>query len=201
MQRTTPSSWETGNNELGSLIWSIAILLGVLQIILGLFLVTAPGMTTLLLVQFLGIYWLALGVISIIQIFTSQGRVHWGWLLFSGILGIIAGFLVLRHPFLGAVVTVGFLTYLVVFAGLVRGVIGLVQGIKGEGGWNIFFGIILILVSRYLLFNPLGAFIALPVVIGFLALIGGSGLVFWGMEIRNKITGFKNRMETLHGMR
>lgn len=192
-------SEEKGGSELAGVIWSTAVLLGVLQVVLGFFLVALPGITTLILVQILGIYWLVLGVVSIFQIFTGRGSVHWGWLLFSGILGILAGFLVLRHPYLGALATLGFLLYLIVLVGLLRGIISLVQGFKGEGGWNVFFGIVLIVISLYLMFNPLGAVVALPRVIGILALIGGVGLIFWGAEMRRKVSVARARLDTLRG--
>jgi uncharacterized membrane protein HdeD (DUF308 family) len=184
MQKTMPS--ET-SHQTGGIMWSTAVMLGIIQIILGFFLMIAPGMSTILLMQFLGLYWLTLGIISIVQIFSSRGNVHWGWLLFSGIIGIIAGFLVLRHPVWGGAVTVGFLTYLIIFYGFLRGIISIVQGLGGDGAWNLVLGIALVIISIYLLFNPFGAFIALPIAIGFFSFIGGLLLIYFGASIKNRM--------------
>jgi uncharacterized membrane protein HdeD (DUF308 family) len=161
---------------------SIAVISGILLIILGFSLVTAPGLTTLAVIQFLGIYWLVLGVISIIQIFTGS-RVHWGWLLLTGVLGILAGFLVLQHPMFGAFATLAFLVYFIALTGFLRGAISIVQGIAGEGAWNVILGVILVVISFYMLFNPFSALVALPIVIGIFSLIGGVSLVVSGATV------------------
>ena len=78
--------------------WWLVLIQGIAALILGLLLVTSPGMTTVILIQLLGIYWLIDGIFSIVRIFTKSTNIHWGWLLFRGILGIIAGLLVIQNP-------------------------------------------------------------------------------------------------------
>src|SRR6476619_8127292 len=82
-------------------IWWLILLQGVAGILLGLMLITAPGTTLLALVTFLGFYWLITGVLALVQVFVDRS-VPWSWSLLSGLLGIAAGVLVLRHPLLAA---------------------------------------------------------------------------------------------------
>lgn len=79
--------------------WGMVLIEGIFSLMLGIFLITAPGMTTIFLVTVLGFYWLIRGIFSLVAIFTGETGMHWGWLLFSGILGILAGLLVRSGAF------------------------------------------------------------------------------------------------------
>ena len=81
--------------------WWLVLLEGIAAIILGLLLLTSPGATVMILVQVLGLYWLIKGILQIVSIFVDSSR--WGWKLFVGILGIVAGIVILRHPMVSAV--------------------------------------------------------------------------------------------------
>src|SRR5437763_15454347 len=92
--------------------WWIILVEGIFALIFGLFFITAPGATSVFAVTVLGFYWLIRGIFAIIEIFLPDRSIHWGWLLFMGVLGIIAGMAVLRHP-LYATALVG--TFLIIF--------------------------------------------------------------------------------------
>ena len=82
-------------DDLAPMKWLIVIQ-GVAGIILGLLLLTAPGISSLVLVQFLAIYWLVSGIIGLVSLIWD--RTQWGWKVFGGVLGVVAGTAVLRHP-------------------------------------------------------------------------------------------------------
>ena len=75
--------------EGGSVPWWLVFLEGIAAVIIGIFLLTSPGATLFVLIQILAIYWFISGIFSIISIFINSEM--WGWKLFVGILGIIAG--------------------------------------------------------------------------------------------------------------
>jgi uncharacterized membrane protein HdeD (DUF308 family) len=62
--------------------WSV-FLEGIIAVIIGIFLLYEPIVTTILLIQILAIFWLAQGIVSVIEalIFTK----NWVWNLVSGI--------------------------------------------------------------------------------------------------------------------
>ena len=99
----------------------------------------------------------------------------WGWKLFMGVLGILAGIVVLRHPIASAVTIPSILVLLLGIQGLVVGIVSLILALKG-GGWgmgllggiSIVFGIILVLN-----FANLGTVIAFVWVVAVFALVGG----------------------------
>ena len=80
-----------------SSIWWFFLLEGIAGIILGILLLTDPGATILVLVTFLGFYWLIMGILALVRMFIDRS-VPWFWELLIGIIGILAGILVLRHP-------------------------------------------------------------------------------------------------------
>src|SRR6516162_9022567 len=77
--------------------WWIVLVEGIFALIFGIFLISAPGSTSVFLVTVLGFYWLIRGIFAIIEIFIPNTGTHWGWLLFLGILGILVGMEVLRN--------------------------------------------------------------------------------------------------------
>lgn len=151
--------------------WWIFLIQGIAAVILGLLLITNPAATAVSLVVFLGAYWLVSGVMDFVRLFTDSGQ--WAWHLLLGITGVVAGILVLRHPLLGALATGTFLVSLLAFGSLIMGVLGIMRGIKEDGWGSIAIGIVNFLIGLWLLFNPLSAIVALPIVLGIFALIGG----------------------------
>jgi LPXTG-motif cell wall-anchored protein len=164
--------------------WWIVLVEGIFALIFGLFLITAPGATSVFLVTVLGFYWLIRGIFSIIEIFIPNTGTHWGWLLFMGILGIIAGMAVLRHP-LYATTFVG--TFLIIFLaidGLIMGILGVVRAFMGAGWGTGILGILTIIIAIFLFTNVWGATIALPVVLGAFLIVGGIAAIFYSFRVR-----------------
>jgi uncharacterized membrane protein HdeD (DUF308 family) len=71
--------------------WWLVLIEGIALLILGIMFIAEPRMTTTIVVWLLGFYWLVVGILKIVSIF--QDNAMWGWKLFAGILGIIAGIL------------------------------------------------------------------------------------------------------------
>jgi len=153
--------------------WWLLLMGGILNVIIGILLLTIPGKTVLALVWVLGLYWLIQGIFILVAMFVDHSA--WGWKLFSGILGIVAGLVVLRHPVASAVAIPSILVLLLGIQGLIVGIVSLVMAFKG-GGWgmgllgaiSIVFGIILILN-----FANLGTVIAFAWVVAIFAVVGG----------------------------
>jgi uncharacterized membrane protein HdeD (DUF308 family) len=151
--------------------WWVFLIQGIAAIILGLLLLTNPAATAVSLVVVLGAYWLVSGVMDFVRLFTDSGQ--WGWHLLLGVTGVVAGILVLQNPLISTVATGTFLVSLLAIGSLVMGVLGIIRGIKEDGWGSITIGVVNLLVGLWLLFNPLRAIIALPVMLGVFALIGG----------------------------
>ncbi|MGP0091524.1 MAG: HdeD family acid-resistance protein [Xanthobacteraceae bacterium] len=163
--------------------WWLSLLQGIAAIILGLMFITAPGATLLALIPFLGIYWLIIGVLALVRMFQDRS-VPWVWSLLTGIIGLLAGLLVLRHPLLAALTVPTVLVIVLGVEGLVMGLIDIIAGSKGGGTGSFILGAVNILIGLLLLGSPIAAALAVPLVFGVLLLAQGVGLVVWAFRVR-----------------
>jgi LPXTG-motif cell wall-anchored protein len=164
--------------------WWIVLVEGIFALIFGIFLITAPGSTSVFLVTVLGFYWLIQGIFSIIEIFIPNTGTHWGWLLFMGILGIIAGMVVLRHPVYATALVGTFLIIFLAVDGLIMGIMGLVRAFTGAGWGPGILGVLTIIIAIFLFTNVWGAALSLPFVIGAFLIVGGIVAIFYSFRIR-----------------
>lgn len=157
--------------EAGDIPWWLVLIEGICLLILGLMLLAKPAMTSIVLVQVIGIYWLIVGIFQIIGIFIDTTA--WGWKLFAGILGVIAGVIVIRHPLWAPVVAGSALIILFGIEGIIIGAVGLYLGIKGAGWGAAILGVVSILIGILLLANIWLFTFSLPWTVGILCIIGG----------------------------
>jgi uncharacterized membrane protein HdeD (DUF308 family) len=76
-------------------------IIGVLAVIVGFALLRTPFQSVEVFIFVLGIFWLIQGIMTYVAAFAvKQGR---NWRLFSGILGILAGIIILVYPITSAV--------------------------------------------------------------------------------------------------
>jgi uncharacterized membrane protein HdeD (DUF308 family) len=126
----------------------------------------------------LGIYWLVVGILRIVSILIDKSM--WGWKLLVGILAIIAGILFALVPFsywLSAPIII------------ILGTVGLVQAFRGAARGTGSLGLVYILIGVILLVNQLlfGVLLSFsgPLVLGLLAIVGGSVSIVTTMRTRN----------------
>lgn len=162
--------------------WWLVLIEGIALVILGILLVIKPGMASLIFVQFLGIYWLIAGIFRIISIFLDRSM--WGWKLFAGILGILAGIFVLQYPVWSPVVILSTMVIILGIQGIIYGGIGLFQAFKGAGWGAGILGAVSIAFGIYLLANIGAATLALPWVMGILAIVGGVAAIVMAFRLR-----------------
>jgi uncharacterized membrane protein HdeD (DUF308 family) len=174
----------TAPHEHRSDIWWLFLLEGIAAVLFGLLLLTEPGATLVALTVVLGFYWLAMGILELVRVFVDRS-VPWIWSLLIGILGIVAGVLVLNHPLLAAVVLPTTLVIYLGILGLVVGAFGIFGAFTGGGIGSFIFGAINVLIGLLLLGSPIAAALAVPFVFGVLLLIEGVALIIWSFTVRS----------------
>ncbi|MCA9981484.1 MAG: DUF308 domain-containing protein [Anaerolineales bacterium] len=162
--------------------WWIPLIQGIASIILGFMLVTSTGRTVFFLVTFIGIYWLVDGVFSIIAIFLD--RTAWGWKLFRGVLGILAGMVVLGQPLASAIILPWFMVTLLAFQSIIIGGIAIFQAFRGAGWGNAALGVMGILIGLLLLGNTLVAAWIMAWMLGAFMIVGGIAAVFLAFRLK-----------------
>ena len=164
--------------------WWAVLVQGIFSIIIGLLLLAYPGATTLVIVQFIGVYWLVTGMFSLVSIFMDKSM--WGWKLFAGVIGIMAGLSIMRHPLWSTLMLPTVLVMFMGFSGLFIGVAGLISAFQG-GGWSAgILGGLSLLFGILLLGSPFIAALALPWVYGVLGLAGGIAAIFAAFRQRGE---------------
>jgi len=151
--------------------WWVVLVEGVVALITGALLLVSPERTAAVLVTFLGLFWIVAGIIEIVSIFSDKSK--WGLKLVIGLLGVIAGVLVMRHPLWStALVT----TTLIVILGLysiIAGLTMLIRAFRGDG-WGVgVTGVIVILVGIFLLANTLIGIQLTVTLVGIVLVVGG----------------------------
>jgi len=162
--------------------WWLVLLEGIAAVIIGLFLLTAPGATLFVLIQVLGIFWLVGGIFRIIGIFIDTSL--WGWKLIGGVLGILAGIVVLQHPIWSTVLVPEIYVIILGIQGLLLGGVTLVTAFQGEG-WGVgILGVLSILFGLVLLFNPWIGVAVLPLLLGAFGIVGGIAAIVAAFRMR-----------------
>jgi uncharacterized membrane protein HdeD (DUF308 family) len=178
------SSAELSTQEVPTTPWWLILIEGVALIIVGLLLLAQPGMSSVVIVQVLGIYWLIMGIVRIVSIFVDSAQ--WGWKLFAGVLGIIAGVIVIRHPLWSTVLVANTVILVLGLTGIVIGIISLLQAFRGAGWGTGILGIVSIILGLVLLANYWELSFSLPVTFGILSIVGGIAAIFGAFRVRSE---------------
>ncbi|TFH53003.1 HdeD family acid-resistance protein [Actinomyces viscosus] len=157
--------------------------LGALGVLWGLLIALWPGMTALTFAVIWGVYALIDGVSSLVQAARSpEGR---GWHILSGLLGVVAGAVVVVHPGMG----VATLAWVLGVWLVARGVIELVAAAAPERALDKVLvgvsGLLWIIAGVVVMANPAEAALALTWFVGLLAVSWGVMLVVTGVRVRS----------------
>jgi len=164
--------------------WWVLLIQGIIAVILGIFFLTSPAMTVIVLITFLGAYWFISGIFTL---FSAAGeQKDRGMKILLGILGIILGLAILAYPFYSAFIVPFIFIIMVGVWALVIGAIHIYQGITG-GGWGVgIIGLLSVLFGLILLVHPYLATLALPFVLGVLGIVLGFAAIIGAFMVRSK---------------
>ncbi len=162
--------------------WWLVLLEGIIALIVGLFLIFYPGITTVTLITVLGIFWLFGGIFALVGLIID--RSNWGWKLLSGILGILAGLAILAYPYYSSIFLLSFFVIMIAIWAIIYGAVRLAWGFKGGGWGSALLGILIIFLGILLLVNPLSGAVVLPWIFGILAIFGGVMAIVAGLMMR-----------------
>jgi len=168
--------------------WWLTLVMGIAASVVGGILLfgslTAQARTYLLLVQLLGIWWLVDGFVNIIHMFTDHRG--WGWKLFSGLVGILAGGWILVYPVYAAVALPRIFVLILGIWGLFHGIETLFVGFRARAWGAVILGFIqlafgLILIANY---DEAGWGLSLIWVAALFAFVGGFVMIFRAFQER-----------------
>jgi uncharacterized membrane protein HdeD (DUF308 family) len=175
----SPTDFETKQTP-----WWLVLMGGILSVVIGVLLMTAPAKTVFVLTVALGIYWVIQGIFTLVGMFIDHSA--WGWKLFIGLLSIVAGVVILRYPIVSAIQIPKLIILFLGIQGLIYGIIMLIMAFKG-GGWGAgILGALSIIFGIILMANwaSLGSIVALVWAAAFFALFVGIVQIFQAFRQR-----------------
>ena len=197
----TDSSADEPTKTLCSLTenWWIIALRGVLALIFAALAFWMPQSALLAMTLVFGAFSLVNGAFNLVAAVRHiQKKEHWGWLLFSGIVGILTGVVVLVAPWVATMVMASFLWASVGFWAIFTGVleisaaVRLRQEIKGEI-WLALSGLLSIFLGAIVLWifftRPVESFLAAGWLLSFYAAVYGVTLLFLSWRLRKTRLG------------
>jgi uncharacterized membrane protein HdeD (DUF308 family) len=163
--------------------WWVLLLQGIIALLLGIALLASPGRTMLVIITFLGAYWLVSGFFDLISIFWDRSNVLWKIIL--GIIGIVAGLAILTYPLYSTLLVPYLFTVMVGFLGLFYGVVALIGAFTGKG-WGVgILGILSIIFGGLILAEPFAATLAVPFVFGLIGIVFGFAAIVGAFMVRS----------------
>lgn len=184
---STQVEMEASDNMLASLgrVWWLLLLGGVISLGVGILAIAWPGKTIVVVAVLFAIYLIVSGIFEIVRSFSSGltggTRVL---LLITGVLSVILGIFAIRS----AVNAVDLLGIFVGIAFLFRGFASLFMGFDSkEGrGWNIFFGLVMLIGGVVVLSQPALSLVTLAWVVGIWLIIIGIYEIIASFIVRNQ---------------
>ncbi|MFI7129623.1 HdeD family acid-resistance protein [Nonomuraea sp. NPDC050153] len=169
--------------------WWLLLIRGLASIIFGLLALIWPGITVLVLVIFFGAYALVGGVAELFAGF-RHGAESRAWLIFSGIIGILAGIATFIWPGITSLA----LLYVVAFWAIFTGVLEIMAGIRLrktiDNEWMLIIGGILsVIFGILLLIWPAAGLVSLAWLVGVFAILYGIAMVALSFRVKNFTRG------------
>jgi uncharacterized membrane protein HdeD (DUF308 family) len=163
--------------------WWVLLLRGILLIIIGLLAFVSP----LTWVIFVGIYMLIDGVTMLISGFSDQpaGQSRWP-LLILGILGLVAGLIILWDPELGGVT----LTYVIAAWAVVGGILTIISAIRvreeiDNEWWLVLSGILAVIFGILVFTDVLAGILTIAWIFGIFAVVVGILSIVLAFRVRD----------------
>ena len=185
--------------ELCSQVWPLVLLRGIAMAALGGLLVIQPASTAVVLMQFLGAYFLVDGVLAVTKAIQRRKYMSGtgGGVLCGGV-ELLIGIFIFGQPVTGLEITVYVLVYSVAALAILAGLLGVTVGIGLLRGLNdrvaslaagavvmIVAGVLAMIIGAILVMDPGATAEVYLTVLGGFALLGGLVQIASAFQIRN----------------
>lgn len=162
--------------------WWLVLIEGLALLLLGIMLLVNTGEATLVLMLFVGVYWLIAGVFRIMSIFID--RRLWGWNLLVGLIGIAAGIIVVQYPLWSTSVVLDTVIIILGLMGLFFGIGNIIGGIGSKSWGTAILGLFSLIIGIVLLANVWLFSFSLPYALGIIAIVGGISAIISSLSMK-----------------
>lgn len=167
--------------------WRLLLIEGIILLVLGAAAIAIPGLAGLAATIWLGWVFVIGGVVGLISTFRAKTAPGYGWALFSAVLALVAGGLLLWNPLRGLVT----LTYVLIAFFIADGFVTIFLAIahrrelSGKWEWLLINGIVDLFLAGVIIAGLPESFAwAFGLLIGIDLLFGGAALIAMSLEAR-----------------
>jgi len=162
---------ETPMEFIAATTWQTTLFLGVATVILGLIVSFHPSGSLNVIAVLLGILMIISGIFHLIRVFDSAEQ-HRVWLGIAGLLYIVIGVVLIRHLNL-TVAVIGLIVGLTWIVQGLAALFGGIAGSREGRGWWIFFGIVSLIAGIVVVADPISSVTVLAVLLGIWFIVMG----------------------------
>jgi uncharacterized membrane protein HdeD (DUF308 family) len=169
--------------------WWILLLKGIIFILLSIYIFSHPDIAILGLTVFIGMALLISGVIiTISSIFFRKNYPKWKWYLAEGLIDTILGIIILTAPGITATLISFFVGFWFLFYGITVLFTSFQMKRDDIANWQVemIFGIIAIIFSIIIIFNPFAGAVAIALLMGTFFLLTGVFNVVFAFFLRER---------------
>lgn len=159
-------------------LWWLPILLGALSIVAGAIVLAKPDNSLATLAVIVGIFVLFDGLL---ELFGSLSRFteNRGLVALLGVLNLIVGILLIRHPIAGVTVIALFIGIWLVVMGTVRVIMAF--EVEERRGWSLVVAAVEVIAGVVIVASPGIGFATLALLVGFAFIVNGVSMILMGM--------------------
>jgi uncharacterized membrane protein HdeD (DUF308 family) len=145
--------------------WQVSLFVGIVTLILGIIVAAHPTGSLNVIAVLLGILLIISGLFHLIRVF-DPGEPHRIWLGIAGLLFIVVGVILIRHLHLTRAIIGLFIGITWIIQGLAALIAGLSGGSREGRGWWIAFGVISLIAGIVVVATPESSITFLAVLVG-----------------------------------
>jgi len=155
---------------------------GVMAAIFGIILLVFDEQALSLMVVLLGLWWLIQGAFMLFSVFVDREDI--GWKLVIGLLGLVAGIIVLANPGDAADFLGGAFAIFLGIIGVLIGISAIFGSFRGAGFGALIFGAISTAIGLLFIFNSSISFDLLVTIFAILLLIDGVAAIWLAIKYK-----------------
>jgi len=180
-----PEDQETPVDFVAARAWQTTLFLGVVTVILGLIVSLRPSGSLNVIAVLLGILMIISGIFHLIRVF-DRAEQHRVWLGIAGLLYVVIGVVLIRHLHL-TVALIGLVVGLTWIIQGLSALFGGVAGSREGRGWWVFFGIVSLIAGIVVVSAPVSSVTALAVLLGIWFIVIGLFEVMAAFIVRRAV--------------
>jgi uncharacterized membrane protein HdeD (DUF308 family) len=166
--------------------WQAMLFLGVLTLVLGIIVSFHPTGSLNVLAVLLGVLMILSGIFHLIRVF-DPGELHRVWLGIAGLLFIVIGVVLIRHLHLTRALIGLIIGITWIVQGLAALIGGISGGVREGRAWWIIFGVVSLIAGIVVAAAPASSLTALAVLLGIWFIVMGIIEIIGGFILRRTL--------------